>query len=152
MGSVKINLHYHSFKWTLFAAKAMDGPKDDREVFARNLHAALSEAASTPPVTPPARMPSFASDPGQLEVLDTKSILESLSVSAMKKRIARLMTPKSDGSYKVPKELVDAWKAGEHDRIVQDFVDAGCDKEPNIKVSINIPPCVKPKNGYNTFV
>jgi hypothetical protein len=55
------------------------------------------------------------------------------------------MTPKSDGSYKVPKELVDAWKAGEHDRIVQDFVDAGCDKEPNIKVSINIPPCVKPK-------
>ena len=65
----------------------MDGPKDDREVFARNLHAALSEAASTPPVTPPARMPSFASDPGQLEVLDTKSVLESLSVSAMKNEL-----------------------------------------------------------------
>ena len=115
----------------------MDGP-DDHDLFARNLQAALSEAATSPPVTPPVRMSSFASglgSPDKFEVSDPKSVIESLSVSAMKKRISRLMTPKSDGSYKVPKELVDQWKAGEHDRIVQDFVDAGFDKEPNIKVS-----------------
>ena len=55
------------------------------------------------------------------------------------------MTPKSDGTYKIPKEVVDAWKGGEQDRITQDFVDAGFDKEPNTKVSINIPPIVMSK-------
>ena len=107
--------------------------------YAPELPTIPADLATPPPV---GRTLSFHNGQGALEVckkpeeqkasttVSTAAMIEEVSSSALKKRIARLMTPKSDGSFKVPKELVEAWKTGDQERLTQEFVDAGYNKEP----------------------
>ena len=54
---------------------------------------------------------------------------QGVSLSAVKKRIGRLMTPRADGKFKVPQELVDEWHKGDQDKIAAEFAQAGLDKD-----------------------
>ena len=56
-------------------------------------------------------------------------VLSTLNTAAIKKRIDRLMTPKADGTYKVPAELVNEWQSGDQTRLINEFKTAGLDKE-----------------------
>lgn len=56
-------------------------------------------------------------------------LAQGLSVSAMKKRIGRLMTPRADGKLKVPQEMVDEWHKGNQDKLAAEFAQAGLDKD-----------------------
>ena len=95
----------------------------------------FSDEFKTPPQV--ARQLSFASgslQPPEPETRDVfippiKGLVAQVSVAATKKRVARLMTRKQDGTYKVPDELVKAWNSGEQDRLVREFVDSGMVKE-----------------------
>jgi hypothetical protein len=40
------------------------------------------------------------------------------------------MKPKCDGSFKVPKELVNEWNNGDQTKMLQEFQQAGLDKDP----------------------
>ena len=60
------------------------------------------------------------------------SVLTELSVAAVKKRINRLMTPKADGSFKVPKEIRDDWLSNSgqtQDKMIREFKRSGGDKD-----------------------
>ena len=54
----------------------------------------------------------------------------SVSDSALKKRVERMMKPRCDGSYIVPKELVEQWQKGDHTQIMADFKNCQLDKDP----------------------
>ena len=58
-----------------------------------------------------------------------EDLVSLVSKSAAKKRIERLMQPKSDGSFKVPEEVIKEWRSGDQDRLVAEFSKAGLDKE-----------------------
>jgi hypothetical protein len=90
--------------------------------------------------TPPqvARQLSFASgslegppepETKDMDIPPVRDLVAQVSVAATKKRVARLMTPKQDGTFKVPEELVKAWNSGEQDRLIREFVDCGMVKE-----------------------
>ena len=63
------------------------------------------------------------------------ALVKSLSFSSMKKRVDRLMTPKADGTFKVPKELVQEWKQGDQTKLVDEFQRAGLDKDMGFSLS-----------------
>ena len=48
-----------------------------------------------------------------VSVMPIPDLVNSLSKSAIKKRVERLMTPKQDGSHKVPAELIAEWRSGD---------------------------------------
>ena len=90
--------------------------------------------------TPPqvARQLSFASgslegppepETKDMDIPPVRDLVAQVSVAATKKRVARLMKPKQDGTFKVPEELVKAWNSGEQDRLIREFVDCGMVKE-----------------------
>ena len=87
--------------------------------------------------SPVARQLSFASgslerqppEPETMGIPPVRDLVAQVSVAATKKRVARLMTPKQDGTFKVPEELVKAWNSGEQDRLIREFVDCGMVKE-----------------------
>ena len=54
---------------------------------------------------------------------------KALPMSVIRKRVDRLMKPKADGTYKVPRELVEEWKQGDQLKILQEFQEAGLDKD-----------------------
>lgn len=72
--------------------------------------------------------PGVAGDGGGSMLVDG-SLVKSLSFSNMKKRVDRLMTPKADGKFKVPQELVHEWKHGDQKKLVEEFHRAGLDKD-----------------------
>ena len=56
--------------------------------------------------------------------------LGDTSRSVVKKRLARLCEPRADGTFKVPKELVDQWKNLEtREALVDEFVASDADKD-----------------------
>lgn len=61
--------------------------------------------------------------------LTPKDIAKALPMSAVRKRIERLMKPKADGTYKVPEELVQEWKRGDQTKILDEFRASGLDKD-----------------------
>ena len=61
-----------------------------------------------------------------------EEVVSLVSKSAAKKRIERLMTPKADGSFKVPEEVINEWRSGDQDRLIEEFNKAGLDKEWSI--------------------
>lgn len=58
------------------------------------------------------------------------SLSTCLSMSNLRKRVGRMMKPKCDGSFKVPKELVNEWNNGDQTKMLQEFQQAGLDKDP----------------------
>lgn len=100
------------------------------------------ESATVDPYTPshpepsPActRKLSFGSGPGEMPAMlhdgEVKELVATVSESATKKRIERLMQPKADGSFKVPEELVQEWRTGDQARLLQEIKHAGLDKDP----------------------
>ena len=56
-------------------------------------------------------------------------MVKTISFNTVKKRIDRLMAPKADGTFKVPKDLVDEWKRGNQASLVDEFQRAGLDKD-----------------------
>ncbi len=60
-------------------------------------------------------------------------VVKTLSQSNMKKRVERLMTPKADGTFKVPKELVSEWKSGDQQKLIREFQSCGLDKDTHAK-------------------
>ena len=57
-------------------------------------------------------------------------MLETLSDAAVTSRLNRLFAPRSNGSYKVPQELLEKWKTDEgKDEIVKEFRRQGYDKD-----------------------
>ena len=62
-------------------------------------------------------------------VMAPRDMVKALSSQTIKKRVDRLMTPKADGTFKVPKELVDEWKRGNQASLVDEFQRAGLDKD-----------------------
>lgn len=64
-----------------------------------------------------------------LDLSSTKDIAKALPMSAVRKRIERLMKPKADGTYKVPEELVQEWKRGDQTKILDEFRASGLDKD-----------------------
>ena len=57
------------------------------------------------------------------------SLSTCLSMSNLKKRVGRMMKPKCDGTHKVPKQLVDEWNNGDQNKMLQEFQQAGLDKD-----------------------
>ena len=100
------------------------------------------ESATVDPYTPPHPEPSaalprklsFESGPSEMPAMLhdglVKDLVATVSESATKKRIERLMQPKADGSFKVPEELVQEWRTGDQARLLQEFKHAGLDKDP----------------------
>ncbi len=86
-------------------------------------------------VTPPvSRKLSFASAPptpvaSECSMMPIPDLVSSLSKTAIKKRIERLMIPKQDGSHKVPAELIAEWRSGDQNRLIDEFQKAGLDKD-----------------------
>ena len=78
-----------------------------------------------------ARQLSFASSKPTPEVVPC--VVASLSQANARKRVARLMQRKANGTYKVLEDLVKAWKDGDQDRLVSEFLDAGLDKDPVVE-------------------
>lgn len=78
------------------------------------------------------------------------SVVASLSQANARKRVARLMQRKANGTYKVPDDLVKAWKDGDQDRLVSEFLDAGLDKDPVVEVPTfqDSPTKMKNLNRY----
>ena len=100
-----------------------------------------SSSAGGPPIsTPPvARQLSFASLPAApvdepSAAPSVREVVEGLTKSATKKRIARLMQKKQDGTFKVPEELVKEWNGGNQDKLMEEFINAGMDKEASFRI------------------
>lgn len=64
-----------------------------------------------------------------VSVMPIPDLVNSLSKSAIKKMVERLMTPKQDGSHKVPAELIAEWRSGDQNRLIDEFQKAGLDKD-----------------------
>ena len=100
------------------------------------------EPATVDPYTPPQPEPSpavtrqlsFASSvcetPAKLDDGEVKNLVATVSESATRKRMERLMQPKADGSFKIPEELIQEWRKGDQARLLQEFKHAGLDKDP----------------------
>ena len=94
----------------------------------------IASDANPPGQSLPRRL-SFASqsDPDKREIekepLDVANVLAGISESSIRKRIGRLMTPKADGTLKVPAELVKEWNSGDQKRLLREFQNAGFDKD-----------------------
>ena len=95
--------------------------------------------SSAPIATPPPlnRALSFQSSPRSApSVAETGgnetpvSLSTCLSMSNLRKRVGRMMKPKCDGNFKVPKELVHEWNHGDQQKMLQEFQQAGLDKDP----------------------
>ena len=54
---------------------------------------------------------------------------QHISKEAMRKRVERMMKPKEDGSLKVPDEIVKEWRNGDQQKLLDDFLQAGFDKD-----------------------
>ena len=52
------------------------------------------------------------------------------------------MKPKCDGSFKVPKELVNEWNNGDQTKMLQEFQQAGLDKDPWGLEIVEPPSCI----------
>lgn len=100
----------------------------------------VESVTSTTPQTPTplvARSLSFTSPgsgpgspgSGSAGSMPDGSFAQGVSLYAVKKRIARLMTPKADGKLKVPQEMVDEWNKGDQDKLAAEFSQAGLDKD-----------------------
>ena len=100
-----------------------------------------SSTVSTPP--PVARQLSYGelSSGPAASLPSVAEVVAGLSKSATKKRVARLMQRKQDGTFKVPEELVKEWHAGNQDTLTEEFITAGMDKEASLKIIF----------GFNTF-
>ena len=100
------------------------------------------ESATVDPYSPPVPEPSPAvtrklsfessscETPAKLHDGQVKDLVATVSESATRKRIERLMQPKADGSFKIPEELVQEWRSGDQARLLQEFKHAGLDKDP----------------------
>ena len=72
--------------------------------------------------------------PDQGETSMFTSVVAGLSHANARKRVSRLMQRKADGSFKVPEDLVKAWKDGDQDRMVEEFLNAGMDKDSVVEI------------------
>lgn len=87
-------------------------------LYARRLSFALAEDDNVEP-EPKVDLPQVAPE----------DVLSSISHANAKKRVARLMTRRANGSFKVPEEIARAWQDGDQDRLVSEFMQAGLDKD-----------------------
>ena len=95
-------------------------------------HAAVAKGAdvhgckpASPKAAALARRLSFSSSGSTT----AESVVAEVSRKNAKKRVARLFTKTADGKYKVPEALVSDWNDGDQDRIVDEFLAAGCFKD-----------------------
>ena len=59
------------------------------------------------------------------------AVTKTLSQQALRKRVERLMKAKEDGTLKVPEEFVKEWHSGNQHKLLEDFKEAGLDKDPD---------------------
>jgi len=57
------------------------------------------------------------------------AVTQLLSQQALRKRVERLMKAKEDGTLKVPEEIVKEWRNGNQQKLLEDFKEAGLDKD-----------------------
>ena len=67
------------------------------------------------------------------DTLSATKVTQALSLSNVKKRVERLFKPNADGTFKVPKELLEEWKSGDKQKLIREFQSCGLDKENHAK-------------------
>lgn len=101
---------------------------------------ATHETLQLPETLPVARSLSFTAATSPADTPLSGHLGQTLSMPNLRKRVARMMKPKADGSYKIPKELIDEWEKGDQDKLLQDFQRSGLDKD-----------CCGPKSNNETM-
>ena len=67
------------------------------------------------------------------------TVTHILSQQALRKRVERLMKAKEDGTLKVPEELVKEWRHGNQQKLLDDFKEAGLDKDLDPLFPLAVP-------------
>ena len=64
-----------------------------------------------------------------------EALQSQVSMSSVKKRMSRLFSPRVDGTFLVPKELVDQYKdLSQRAELEKEFLKAGLDKDRALRV------------------
>ena len=61
------------------------------------------------------------------------------------------MVPKADGTFKVPKELVEEWSKGDQNKLLEEFRQAGLDKDTTSVFRAMFKACLSHITGNMSY-